>query len=324
MDTKIQKREPACIVVITHATTTLIKKSIEQTETMFGTNAFTILALLCLVEVQHVNADQITSKEYKAMMKPANFTGSSTTVNTRLASLKTALAAYATSKGRTSSGSFSLKSGMPREVKFYDTRYCDIYNNGYAYRMRRDKGKTNWEGTLKFRNADQAVADDRRTKMNQCATTDLGGKFEGDISLGSSSFVYAYSHDCSISDGKNINILDDVEDTWNEINQVWVNEFGFDMNEDIDLVYEVMSEKAYSGFKVNFPGTVAEFTVSLWYRKTSSTVPVLAELSFTTSAAADASVDSFWSGFGTATQLTPWLDANALFKTNWMYTQWGC
>lgn len=259
------------------------------------------------------------------MMKPANFTGSSTTVNTRLASLKTALAAYATSKGRTSSGSFKLKSGMPRQVKFYDTWNCDIYTNGYAFRMRRDSGKTNWEGTLKFRNADQALADDRRTKMNQCSTTDLGGKFEGDISLGSSSFVYAYSHDCSIANSKNINILDDVEDTWNEINQIWVNEFGFNMNEDIYLVNDmVISEKAYSGFKVNFPGTVAEFSVSLWYAPSSSTTPVLAELSFTTDADADTNVDSFWSGFGTATQLTPWLDASALFKTNWMYTQWGC
>lgn len=292
---------------------------------MFGINYLSILAILCLVLVHQVNADPITSKEYKAMMKPTNFTGSSTTVNTRLASLKTALAAYATSKGRTSSGSFTLKSGMPRQVKFYDTWNCDIYTNGYAFRMRRDSGKTNWEGTLKYRNANQAVADDRRTKMNQCSTTDNGGKFEGDISLGSSSFVYAYSHDCSISNSKNINILDDVEDTWNEINQVWVTEFGFDMNEDIYLVNDmVITEKAYSGFKVTFPGTVAEFSVSLWYAPSSTTIPVLAELSFTTDADADANVDAFWSGFGTATQLTPWLDANALFKTNWMYTQWGC
>ena len=292
---------------------------------MFGTNFVALFAILGLAMVQHVISDQITSKEYKAMMKPANFTGSSTTVNTRLASLKTALAAYATSKGRTSSGSFTLKSGMPRQVKFYDTWYCDIYTNGYAFRMRRDSGKTNWEGTLKYRDASQAVADDRRTKMNQCATTDLGGKFEGDISLGSSSFIYAYSHDCSISNSKNINILDDVEDTWNEINQVWVNEFGFDMNEDIYLVNDiVISEKVYSGFKVNFPGTVADFSVSLWYAPSSSTAPVLAELSFTTDADADTNVDTFWNGFGTATQLTPWLDPTALFKTNWMYTQWGC
>jgi hypothetical protein len=153
---------------------------------MFGPIFFPIFAFICLTTV---SADQITSKEYKAMLKPANFTGSSTTVNSRLSSLKTSLAAYATSKGRTSSGSFSLKSGMPRQVKFYDTWYCDIYTNGYAFRMRRDSGKTNWEGTLKYRDANQGVADARRTKMNQCSTSDLGGKFEGDISLGSSSFI---------------------------------------------------------------------------------------------------------------------------------------
>jgi hypothetical protein len=292
---------------------------------MFCINSFPIIAILCLVTVKNVSADVITSKEYKAMMYPGNFTGSSTTVNTKLSSLKTALAAYATSKGRTSSGSFTLKSGMPRQVKFYDTWYCDIYTKGYSFRMRRDSGKTNWEGTLKYRDASQAAADDRRTKMNECATSDLGGKFEGDISLGSSAIIYAYSHGCSISNSKNINILDDVDDTWNEIDQVWVDEFGFDLNEDIYLVNDiVISEKVYSGFKVTFPGTNAEFSVSLWYAPSSSTIPVLAELSFTTDADADTNVDAFWSGFGSATQIKPWVNPNGLFKTNWMYTQWGC
>jgi hypothetical protein len=245
-------------------------------------------------------------------------------VNSRLTSLKNALASYATSKGRTSSGTFTLKSGMPRQVKFYDTWSCDIYKNGYAFRMRRDNGKTNWEGTLKFRSADQVLADTRRTKMNQCSTSDLGGKFEGDLSLGGS-LVYAYSYDCSIADSKNINILDNVDDTWNEIDQVWVNEFGWNLNTDIYKVNGMtISEKAYSGFTVNFPGTVAEFGVSLWYSSSTSTTPLFAELSFTTDADNDPDVNAFWAGFGAATQLTPWLDANALFKTNWLYTQWGC
>ena len=291
---------------------------------MFGTKYFTTLAILCLVTVQAVWADTITSKEYKAMLKVSNFVGSSTYVSTQLASLKTALAAYATSKGRTSTGSFALKSGMPRDVKFYDTLSCDIYKKGYAFRMRRDSGKSNWEGTLKFRNQTQTVSDARRTKMNQCATTDLGGKFEGDISLGGTT-MYAYSHDCTIDNTKNINILDDVDDTWDEINQVWVTEFGFNLNTDIYKVKgETISEKVYNGFKVTFPGTAADFAVTIWYSTPSSTTPYLVEISFTTDADADTNVNTFWSGFGTATQLTPWLDTTALFKTNWMYTQWGC
>jgi hypothetical protein len=286
---------------------------------MLGYKNFLFSTAICLTAVQGVMCDPITSKEYKAMIFPANFTGSSSTVNSKLTSLKSALASYATSKGRTSSGSFTIKSGMPREVK-----YCDIYDNGYAFRMRRESGKTNWEGTLKFRNAVQSVSDDRRTKMNHCATTDKGGKFEGDLSLGGST-VYAYSHDCEIANSKNINILDDVDDTWDEINQVWVTEFGWSMNTDIYLVNNmVVSEKAYSGFIVNFPGTTAEFGVTLWYSSSSSTTPLLAELSFTTDGDADANVDAFWSGFGTATQLKPWLSTTALFKTNWLYTQWGC
>jgi hypothetical protein len=283
-----------------------------------------LMLALSLSLVNCVIGDPITSKEYKVMLKPANFTGSSSTVNTRLSSLRTALANYATSLGRTSTGSFTLKSGMPRQVKFYDTWNCDIYYNGYAFRMRRDSGKTNWEGTLKFRNPSQALADTRRTKMNHCATNNLGGKFEGDISLGGS-LVYAYSHDCEISNSKNINILDDVDDTWDEINQVWVDEFFWDLNTDIYKVNDItISEKAYNGFKVNFPGTAADFTATIWYSTSTSTTPLLVELSFTTDADSDPNVDAFWNGMATAPQLTPWLDTNALFKTNWLYTQWGC
>jgi hypothetical protein len=290
---------------------------------MMLNRTFHVVAL-CLFMVQEVVGDTITSKEYKAMMKPANFTGSTATVNTKLASLKTALASYATSQGRTSSGSFTLKSGMPRQVKFYDTLWCDIYNKGYAFRMRRDSGKTNWEGTLKFRNPSEAVTDTRRTKMNHCGTTDLGGKFQGDLSLGGST-VFAYSHDCEIADSKNINILDDVDDTWDEINQVWVNEFLWNLNNDIYKVNGMtISERVYSGFKVNFPGTVADFSVTIWYSSSTSTTPLLAELSFTTDADMDVDVNAFWGTFGTTAQLTSWLDASALFKTNWLYTQWGC
>jgi hypothetical protein len=293
---------------------------------MFGSKTFLFSVAFCLITLQGVMSDPITSKEYKAMMKQASFTGDTTLAAfaTKLANLKAALASYATSQGRSSSGSFTVKSGMPRQVKFYDTWYCEVYSSGYAFRMRRDSGNTDWEGTLKFRNAVKAVSDDRRTKMNQCATTDYGGKFEGDLSLGGST-VYAYSHDCKISNTKNINILDDVRDTWSEINQVWVAEFGWNLNTDIYLVNNmVITERVFSGFKVTFPGTVADFSVSLWYSSASSTTPLLAELSFTTDADADANVDSFWSGFGTATQLTPWLNTTGLFKTNWLYTQWGC
>jgi hypothetical protein len=283
-----------------------------------------LLLAFSLVFVNIVIGDVITSKEYKVMLKPTNFTSSSTTVNARLASLRTAVASYATSLGRTSSGSFALKSGMPRQVKFYDTWNCDIYNNGYAFRMRRDSGKTNWEGTLKFRSTNQALSNTRRTKMNHCATTDLGGKFQGDLSLGGS-INYAYSYDCSIADSKNINILDDVRDTWDEINQVWVNEFLWDLNTDIYKVNSLtISEKAYDSFTVTFPGTAADFVVTIWYSSSTSTTPLLIELSFTTDADSDANVDAFWNGIATSPQLAPWLDTNALFKTNWLYTQWGC
>lgn len=286
-----------------------------------------VVAVVCLMMttiVHVVKGDTISRKEYKAMMYPGNFTGNAATVNTKLANLKTALAAYATSQGRTSSGSFALKTGMPREVKFYDTNICDIYDSGYAFRMRRDSGATNWEGTLKYRDTIESVTDDRRTKMNHCATTDLGGKFEADLSQGGTT-KFAYSHDCAISNSKNINILDDVDDTWDEIDQVWVNEFGWNLNDAIYLVNNlVVSEKAYDGFQVSFPGPNADFSVALWYSSSTSTTPLLAELSFTVDVPVDASVEAFWATFGTSTQLKPYIDPNGLFKTNWLYTQWGC
>lgn len=276
-----------------------------------------------------VKGDKHTVKEYKAMMHPSLFNGDATAVAAQLAKLKSALVSYASSKGLSStSGSFALKSGMPRAVKFYDTNSCDIYESGYAFRMRRDSGKTNWEGTLKYRDTIETNTDSRRTKMNHCATTDLGGKFEADLSLGGAT-KYAYSHDCTIDTTKNINILDDVDDTWDEIDQVWVNEFGWDLDglgSDVYLVANmVVSEKAYEGFSVvvsNNPDMY--FGVALWYTSSASTTPALAELSFTVSLPVDAKVDSFWSTFGSSTQMQPWIDPAGLFKTNWLYKQWGC
>lgn len=280
--------------------------------------AFAVLALLA----GEAYGGALDSKEFKAMLKVANFNGSVSTVLSQLANLKSALVSAATASGRTSSGSFSLKSGMPRTVKFYDTPNCHINSKGYAFRMRRLTGATNWEGTLKYRDLSYAVADNRRTDMNHCATKDLGGKFEGDLSLGGSTYN-SYSYKCEISNGKNINILDDVDDTWDEISNVWWNEFGWDKNTNIYQVAGLtITERVYEGFVVSFPGTQASFAVTLWYTSSSSTTPVLAELSFTTDGDNDSNVDAFYSSL--PSKLSAWLDTAALFKTAWLYSKTSC
>lgn len=280
---------------------------------------FAVIAAILNISVSFVNA-QVDSKEFKAMLKPADFVGSTSQVTTKLAQLKTALVAAA--QGTSSSGSFALKSGMPRTVKFYDTTTCDIRNKGYTFRMRRESGKSNWEGTLKYRNITQSEMAKRQANMDTCSTSNLGNKIELDIGLDGDK-QYAFSQDCQISNKKVIDVIDDVEDTWPEIDNVWVAEFGWSLTKSIVQVGSLtITERVYDGYNINFPGTVAKFDVALWYNTTTSTTPVLAELSFKTDGDNDSNVDTFFAAL--PTKLSAWLDTTAPYKTTWLYTKSGC
>ncbi|KAL7567929.1 hypothetical protein ACA910_019641 [Epithemia clementina (nom. ined.)] len=276
---------------------------------------------------------EVEKREYKTMLTASHYNGNSPCASSpsALSTLATNLASAATAVGISSSGSFALKSGMPRTVKFYDTPLdCRLYKNDFAFRMRRESGETNWEGTLKVRSGDRYFSSYRRPDMNSCGTTDLGGKFEEDLNLLWQS-KFSYSHNCEISNSKNINKLDDITDTYDQIYRVFDDEFGWTLTDSIAQVSNLqITECVYEGFVVDFntggADEVGEFAVSLWYDSSSASNPKLAEVSFTITSTGSVLEDwnentimnahFFWEQVGTSLSQ---IDPNSSTKTAWVY-----
>ena len=276
---------------------------------------------------------ELEKRENKTMLTASDYNGNSPCASSpsALSTLATDLASAATAVGITSSGSFSLKSGMPRTVKFYDTpSTCRLYNNNFVFRMRQKTGETDWEGTLKVRSGDRYFSSYRRSDVNSCGTTDLGGKFEEDLNLSWQS-KFSYSHKCEISDSKNINKLNDITDTWDQIDNVFDTEFGWTLTDSISKVSNLeLTECVYEGFEVDFDNgdddEVGEFAVTLWYSSSSASNPALAEVSFTIKSTGSVLEDwnentimnahAFWKEVSSSiTQI----DTSSSTKTAWVY-----
>mmetsp|Transcript_18444 Transcript_18444/g.28554 ORF Transcript_18444/g.28554 Transcript_18444/m.28554 type:complete len:304 (-) Transcript_18444:22-933(-) len=277
---------------------------------------------------------EIEKREYKTMMHASSFYGNSpcTTNPSALFSLENELAMKAAGAGATSSGSFSLKSGMPRTVKMYDTPgSCDLNENSWIFRMRQESGQSDWEGTLKSRSGDRYHTTYRRKDMNRCCNgcTELGGKMEEDINLSWAS-KFSYSHKCEISSSRNINKLDDISHHWDEMEMVF-DDLGWSAESEIDIVSDLtVTECVYEGFEVDFDSggdqEVGEFAVTLWYDSSTGSNPALAEVSFTITSSGSNLEDwneatimtahLFWDEMASLTSL----DSNSSTKTAWVYS----
>lgn len=277
---------------------------------------------------------EVEKREYKTMLKPMKFRGSEDEVISKLQALRSALIDVAKAakakEDSSSSDFFSLKTGMPRTVKFYDTRSCQLNTNGWAFRMRRKTGETNWEGTFKMRSWDRYLSSHRMKDMDKsCGSNDLEDKFEEDVTLAGTS-KFSYSHKCMIRDKKNINKLQDIKDTWSD----WDGLPEWSMETGIELVGgKTITERVYKGLVIDFDDggkqDLGEFSVTLWYDSSTSTDPSLAEMSFTIESTGNSLEDwnsktietahRFWKE---CSKLTSWLDPNSSTKTAWVYDGW--
>lgn len=276
---------------------------------------------------------EVKKREYKTMIKASDYNDNTPCAAnpSALSNLRIALQTAATAAERPYSGSFSLKSGMPRTVKFYDTPTdCRLHSNNFLFRMRRSSGEADWEGTLKFRNADRYFSSYRRLDMNSCSdTSDFGGKFEEDLDL---LFApqFSYSHECAISKSKNIDQLDDITETWDQVSSVFVGEFGWTLTNPIGIVSNLtITECVYEGFTVDFDtgddDEVGEFSVTLWYTSTSATNPSLVEMSFVLTSSESSPEDwnentimnahKFWDQVANLNEI----DSLSSTKTEWVY-----
>ncbi|WP_051243643.1 hypothetical protein [Azohydromonas australica] len=215
---------------------------------------------------------EVEGREYKLMLDPAQFSGSGSTLQTKVSNYWNALRAViqAAPLSRTPSGSMAFD--QQRTVMFYDVpSTCELNNSGYILRERVNAGGTR-ELTLKYRSVDRYVAGAKNVAGNQAGAET---KFEDDITAPFKA-VFSHSSKQAISAGKNINLVQDIIDLypgfsaegfWNQLPLAKVGNL---------TVYE----KTYKGGLVDLGSKNGEFSLTLWYTASASITPTLVEVSF--------------------------------------------
>ncbi len=226
------------------------------------------LTLLLLVASVFAANTKIVSREYKLMLDPSLFSGNhpENAVSQYWNNLETLIH---NNLNRASFGSLLLQND--RTVAIYDTAgSCLLYRNHLIFRERVENSHR--EVTLKYRSADRYIAGHQDMSGSK---SDAKTKFEEDISA---PFFSKFSHSTtqSISNSKNLNKLDDPIRLYPDLEK-------YDFNDSIPIVKVsglTVHEKVYRGSFVDLGNKDAEFSLTLWYTDTSSTDPVLAEISF--------------------------------------------
>jgi hypothetical protein len=255
-------------------------------------------------------ADKLTGKEYKVLLDPTKFQAQPVaTANTFLGELRTKLAAAGFD--RTVDGSFAVD--KVRTVRYYDSPgTCRLNNLGYNFRERVEGTKR--EINLKFRSDSQSTA----------ANTNVGGsssdaetKLEADITP-PFKFVYSHSTTEPLSATKNLNILDDVVDLFPPTKSL-----NLPKQETLAIVGNLsINERTYDGPQSDLGQQDAEFTLTLWYAGSSSTV-ANAEVSFKVEDKDGDFTDKVDQRskliFDTIRGMSSWVSTNPTTKTQWVY-----
>lgn len=252
----------------------------------------------------------LTGKEYKVLLAPTKFSSNLvTTANSFLSDLRIALRAV--NFDRTIDGSFA--DDKIRTVRYYDSPgTCRLRGLGYNFRERVNNGER--EANLKFRSETKSVAASADVSGS---SADAETKFEVDITP---PFKQVYSHSTSqpLSNSKNLNILDDVEDLF-----PGTEDLDLPSNEDFKIVSNLtISEYTYDGPESDLGAQTAEFTLTLWYANSSALVSN-AEISFKVE-----DNDGDFTGpvdtrskllFDTIRNMTSWVSTSSTTKTDWVY-----
>lgn len=214
----------------------------------------------------------VQGREYKLMLDPSQFTGSSTTLQTKVNAYWNDVKTVITSAllSRTASGNLTFD--QQRSGMFYDVpTTCELNKLGYILRERVNASGTR-ELTLKYRSIDRYISGAKNVNGNQAGAET---KFEDDITAPYKA-VFSNSSKQNISAGKNINYTQDIvdlypgfsgENLWNQLPLVKVGN-------------ATITEKTWKGGLADLGSKNGEFTLTLWYTSSSSITPSLVEVSF--------------------------------------------
>lgn len=233
-----------------------------------------VLLALCALSGAALAGPQpeVEGREYKLMLDPNQFLGSGTTLQGKVDSYWNALKSLIQSAPLSRTASGSLAYDQQRTVMFYDVpSSCELHKSGYILRERVNGSGTR-ELTLKFRSADRYISGAKNVAGNQAG---VETKFEDDITAPFKA-VFSHSSKQPISAGKNINELQDIVDLY----PGFANEGLWSALSLARVGNLTVHEKTFKGGLADLGSKNGEFALTLWYTASTSTTPVLAEVSF--------------------------------------------
>jgi len=297
--------------------------------------------LLFVVAVSAWPNLEVNNREFKLTAVAGNFSGSGVAA-TKVASLWTDIQAQATAITSVSvSGTMAIDSDTPRTVLYYDTAStCLLKNAGLQFRSRRKNAGTNDRSiTIKVRSPDRYLSSyhDVAASTNNCPGTGCASesKFEEDITPGPSGTTVAlwksqFSHSTSrfVTDGKNINELQDIDDLWSTV----IDEYGWTLSGALSTVSGLsVVETVYKGGVISLTSAWdAEVSITLWSNAAgSATTIILAEYSLKIESAGGSNEDWSATSVSRMNQLfknlqsgsfnSKWNDPAPDTKTNFVY-----
>lgn len=270
----------------------------------------TLALLLASVGIAQAATPVVTGKEYKVLLKPELFSSQpKVTSNSFLTDLKAAL--VSAGFDRTIASSFSKD--KTRTVRFYDSPgTCRLRDLSYSFRERVTSGDR--EATLKFRSTTSSTA---ANTVITSSSSSAESKFELDVTATNN--IYSKSTKQPLSNSKNLNILDDVKDLYPSTSSL-----NLPSQEAFNIVSNLtVNEVTYAGPTSDLGQQSAEFTVSLWFANANDTTPAIVEASFKVEEAngdfTNKVTERSTLMFNTMKQMSSWVAANAMTKTNWVY-----
>ncbi|WP_445117051.1 hypothetical protein [Acinetobacter sp. WZC-1] len=265
----------------------------------------------------YADVPAVTSREYKLLLKPEQFSYSDEANNVN-AYFKKARTAIQNKINRDVTGDLTLD--KQREVRFYDTKgSCPLNAMGYSLRERVEDGKQ--EVTLKYRGYDHYLAsfEDLSSDVSGAKT-----KFEDDITRsGGIGFLVAASKSTTVPTKRTINDFEDI----NTLFSGFKNNYSFSNSQALQTVGGLtVYERTYSGATIDLGEFDADLELSLWYTQQpySGLKPTLVEVSFKykdkNAEYTKKVVGRAASGFGALKELSQYnAAASALSKTQFVY-----
>lgn len=224
------------------------------------------------LSVQAASKAPEEGSEYKLMLDPMQFTGDEETTKAKVTEYWNELKARIQDASPSRQVSGELTFNKQRTVMFYDVPgTCELRKAGYILRERVDADGDR-ELTLKYRSPDRKVSASRKVAGKD---PEAETKFEDDITA-SSKPVFSHSSTQPIQACEKINRVKDIVSSYPGFSQE-----GLSNKLPLARVGNLtVHETTYKNAAVDLDGLPAKFSLTLWYAKSDSTEPALAEMSF--------------------------------------------